>query len=95
MIEDLDTHRVTVFRELIALFATRRLRLRLCFHFAVEYEISNSVHMRSNNQPASYRRYSVPRGGLGTRRRERVALKYWLHRFRPLLARVKHGDIWR
>lgn len=22
-------------------------------------------------------------------------VKYWLHRFQPLLPRVKHGDIWR
>lgn len=54
--------------------------------------------MRTNNQgymSLVYERYTNIHVGVGDAQARKGGLKYWLHRFQPLLPCVKHGDIWR
>ena len=80
-------------------------RGRSYLHFTVQFEISSSGHMRANNRGNASLLYAnvsyTTARGTRTRRIKGDRplpprpVKYWLHRFRPLLPRVKHGDIWR
>lgn len=65
---------------------------RASYFFIVQFEISSSGHMRANNQRLRVRGRFIYGGA---REEKGWLVKYWLHRFRPLLPRVKHGDIWR
>lgn len=94
------------FNELLEIFSGTCHGCRSYLHFTVQFEISSSGHMRANNRGYASLVYAnvsyTTARGTRTRRIKggrplppSPPVKYWLHRFRPLLPRVKHGDIWR